>query len=38
MSEKSGRGPWAESQELRVCQQALEGDSMGNSFKEKSGE
>lgn len=33
---KAGRGPWAESQELRICQQALEDDSsMGNNFIER---
>lgn len=36
--QKSRRGPWAQGQELRVCQQALESDSMGSNFLEKSGE
>lgn len=36
--ERSGRGPSAESQkEVRVCQQAPEGDSVGNNFMEESG-
>lgn len=37
--EKSGRGPSAEYQEeWGACQQALEGDSVGNNFIEKGDE